>query len=171
MWLADYWADFGVGRGGRGHPFPFDILYYFSRIPSQKKKVFRIELLSVPATPFLIFWFRPWLVKALYCFEFCLVICYEFWSGVCSSVLFLNWLIAINFARGSFECQLTKFFELWLADRFEVWMSRTLIGLPLSILIGWFDLSFHWLTTYCSDCWSLSFWAELVKAWLALTIG
>ena len=158
MWLADYWADFGVGRRGRGHPFPLIFCIIFIEFRLRKKKVPRIELLSVPATPFWIFWIRPWLVKALYCFEFCLIICYEFWSRVCSSVLVLNWLIAINFARWSFEYQLTKFFVLWLADPFEVWMFRTLIGWPLSILNGWFELSFHWLATYCSDCWSLSFW-------------
>ena len=69
-----------MGLGGHGHLFPFKTFYYFYRIPSQKnKKVSRIELLSVPAIPFWIFWMRPWLVKALYCFELYLVICYEFW--------------------------------------------------------------------------------------------
>ena len=45
------WAGLGVGKGGSGHPFTFDISYYSCRIPSQEKKVSRIEPLSVPAAP------------------------------------------------------------------------------------------------------------------------
>ena len=32
------WAGLGVGKGGSGHPFTFDISYYSCRIPSQEKK-------------------------------------------------------------------------------------------------------------------------------------
>ena len=32
------WADLEVGRGGRGHLFSFEILYYFYRITSRKNK-------------------------------------------------------------------------------------------------------------------------------------
>ena len=46
------WADLGVGRGGSGHPFSFEILYYSCSIPSHKNKnVSRIEPLGVPVAP------------------------------------------------------------------------------------------------------------------------
>ena len=32
------WADLGMGRGGNGQRFSFEILYYFYRIPFQKNK-------------------------------------------------------------------------------------------------------------------------------------
>ena len=65
-----------------------------------------------------------------------------------SSMLVPNWLIALNFALWSCKCQLTKFFALWLADRFEIWTFRSLIGLSLSILIGWWFDSIRAFTGY-----------------------
>ena len=55
-------ADLGVGRGGRGYPFSFEILYFcFLEFRLRKmKSISAIELLSVPITPFWIFWIRPW---------------------------------------------------------------------------------------------------------------
>ena len=47
------WVDLGVGRGGRGHPFFLEIVFYFYRT---LRKIKRISMAgkwaSVPATPF-----------------------------------------------------------------------------------------------------------------------
>ena len=64
------WGDLGVGRWSRGHPFCFEILYYFYRLRLRKiKSVYsRIELLSVQATRFWVFWVRPCkLCAKMYC--------------------------------------------------------------------------------------------------------
>ena len=50
------------GRGGRGHPFFFEILYYCYRIVRKIKSISLADKwASVPATPFWIFWIRPWI--------------------------------------------------------------------------------------------------------------
>ena len=51
-------ADLVVGRSREPRPpFLLEILYYFNRI---RRKIRADEWASVPATPFWIFWFRPW---------------------------------------------------------------------------------------------------------------
>ena len=45
-------ADLGVGRGGRAHPFFFEIKYYFYRILRKTKSIYIAgKWASVPATP------------------------------------------------------------------------------------------------------------------------
>ena len=51
--------DLWEGRGGRGHYFFFEIMYYFMEFRLRKlKSISNRAVLNVLATPFWIFWIR-----------------------------------------------------------------------------------------------------------------
>ena len=51
-------GDLGVGRGGPGHPFLFEILNFLIEFPEKISIYIAGKWTSVPATPFWIFWIR-----------------------------------------------------------------------------------------------------------------
>ena len=58
--------DLGVGRGGYGHPFLFEILYYLHRILKKIKSIYIAgKWASILATPFWIFWIHLCVILSL----------------------------------------------------------------------------------------------------------
>ena len=107
------WGDLGVGRWSRGHPFCFEILYYFYRLPSQKNKKCLLQNRAVkcPGHPFLSFLGPPLQTVRKKCavqtpsdLNYCMYIFYKHYLNFETKMIFLCILIVWSHEEIIFIC-------------------------------------------------------------------